>query len=227
MKRVAFTALAVSFALSTAAQAGITVTLANGNDGTFNGNPLGSYTGTSTAVYDGAPGPISFSAGADSSGVTMGTTSAAAQPLGDGTHYLWGLHDATTVTFTNGPVHSFLIHWGSVDGTNAGGDAYDNLLTLSNGDSITGAYLTTLGFGISGNGSQTDSKNNPWLLITDTDSFSSFTATSPNNSFEFDMSDAKLTRGVPEPSTWAMMLIGFGALGVTTRAKRRQRSVSA
>lgn len=32
--------------------------------------------------------------------------------------------------------------------------------------------------------------------------------------------------GVPEPATWAMMLIGFGAVGVATR-QRRQRTVVA
>jgi hypothetical protein len=28
--------------------------------------------------------------------------------------------------------------------------------------------------------------------------------------------------GVPEPATWAMMLIGFGAIGCTMRAKRKR-----
>ena len=32
-------------------------------------------------------------------------------------------------------------------------------------------------------------------------------------------------RGVPEPSTWAMMLIGFGAIGVALR--RRRKAISA
>jgi hypothetical protein len=32
-----------------------------------------------------------------------------------------------------------------------------------------------------------------------------------------------LTAAVPEPSTWAMMLIGFGAVGAAARSSRRQR----
>ena len=32
-------------------------------------------------------------------------------------------------------------------------------------------------------------------------------------------------RGVPEPSTWAMMLIGFGSIGVALR--RRRKAISA
>ena len=33
--------------------------------------------------------------------------------------------------------------------------------------------------------------------------------------------------GVPEPATWAMMLVGFGGLGAAMRASRRQRAVIA
>lgn len=36
--------------------------------------------------------------------------------------------------------------------------------------------------------------------------------------FEFDQ---VITNGVPEPSTWAIMLVGFGGLGVALRQRRR------
>ncbi len=160
-------------------------------------------------------------AGADLSGLSISTHSDDAEPFNDGSNYLWGLHDPTIVTFGSGApdVYSFLIHWGSVDGTNPGGDGYDNLLTLSNGDSITGAYLTTLGFGITGDGSQTNPLNNPWLLITDSTPFGSFAATSPEYSFEFDMA-------TPEPATWAMMLLGFVGLGYAGLRTTKKSRVS-
>ena len=41
------------------------------------------------------------------------------------------------------------------------------------------------------------------------------------------LTDIAPTGGVPEPATWAMMLIGFGGVGVATRARRSMRSVSA
>jgi hypothetical protein len=41
---------------------------------------------------------------------------------------------------------------------------------------------------------------------------------SGGNSFEFD----NIAAGVPEPSTWAMMLIGLGCLGVAMRSSRRK-----
>ena len=38
---------------------------------------------------------------------------------------------------------------------------------------------------------------------------------------------ATMTGGVPEPATWAMMLVGFGGLGVAMRRTRRQRALTA
>ena len=38
---------------------------------------------------------------------------------------------------------------------------------------------------------------------------------------------ATMTTGVPEPATWAMMLVGFGGLGVAMRRARRQRALTA
>jgi hypothetical protein len=31
--------------------------------------------------------------------------------------------------------------------------------------------------------------------------------------------------GVPEPATWAMMLLGFGAIGCMMRARRKQEAL--
>ena len=60
---------------------------------------------------------------------------------------------------------------------------------------------------------------------------SDLTATHSFNDFAFD--DVSLqgpvpgTAAVPEPSTWSMMLIGFGALGVAVRRRRRKAPVPA
>jgi hypothetical protein len=205
------------------ANAGVVVTLLGPqNDATFNNNPVGAFSGASTAVYNGSNGPITFVAGADTTGVTNTSTSAAAIPLGDpaNMHYLWGLVDGTTVYFGSDNVTSFIIHIGSVD--SKAGDGFDNVLTLSNGDVITGTDLVNLGLA-TGLGTQGDPKDNPWLLISDTQAFDSFTATSSKNAFEFDM----VTSSVPEPSTWAMMLLGFASLGFAgyRRAKKTRVTV--
>jgi PEP-CTERM motif len=41
----------------------------------------------------------------------------------------------------------------------------------------------------------------------------------------FKLTAINVTAAVPEPSTWAMMLIGFGAIGLATRRRRRLNSL--
>jgi len=47
---------------------------------------------------------------------------------------------------------------------------------------------------------------------------------------DYDVAGVKIgelaTGGVPEPATWALMLMGFGAIGATLRAPRK-RAVAA
>lgn len=42
----------------------------------------------------------------------------------------------------------------------------------------------------------------------------------------FKLASIIVTPAVPEPSTWAMMLLGFGAIGVATRRSRRDRALA-
>ena len=49
----------------------------------------------------------------------------------------------------------------------------------------------------------------------------SITFTSSGNSFEFD-NLAGTIAGVPEPASWALMIMGFGAAGAMLRGKRRR-----
>jgi hypothetical protein len=51
----------------------------------------------------------------------------------------------------------------------------------------------------------------------------SITFTSSGNSFEFD----KLAGSVPEPTSWALMILGFGGAGAALRGKRGRRSAGA
>jgi hypothetical protein len=56
--------------------------------------------------------------------------------------------------------------------------------------------------------------------------FASLYLTSTSPMFEVKQNDIRLavTNPVPEPSTWAMMLIGFGAAGYGLRRRRRVES---
>jgi hypothetical protein len=51
----------------------------------------------------------------------------------------------------------------------------------------------------------------------------SITFASNTNSFEFD----KLAGGVPEPASWALMILGFGGAGAMVRNRRRQTVAAA
>ena len=93
---------------------------------------------------------------------------------------------------------------------------------LSNGDAITGSDLVNAGAAlgnIDGDGAQTGYPDNQWFLISDRTPFSNFTAYSSQNAFEFDMA-------TPEPSTWAMLMLGFGGLGYAAFRRGVRGSVS-
>ena len=45
---------------------------------------------------------------------------------------------------------------------------------------------------------------------------------SSGNSFEFDRLAGSIQANVPEPATWAMMILGFGAIGAVIRRRRRR-----
>ena len=140
-----------------------------------------------------------------------------AAPEGDASHYLWGVGGAT-ITFAN-TVTSFDIYWGSIDGN---GNNNNSLVLNVASDTITGDDLVSMGL-TNGAGNQFDIFDNQWFRISDTNPFTSFTASSTTNAFEFDMAGPSVTQtsGVPEPSTWAMMLIGFAGLGYAAFHRRK------
>jgi hypothetical protein len=140
-----------------------------------------------------------------------------AAPAGDASHYLWGVGGAT-ITFANA-VTSFDIYWGSIDGN---GNNNNSLVLNVGSDTITGNDLVSMGLA-AGAGDQFGAFDNQWFRISDANPFTSFTASSTTNAFEFDMAGPSVTQtsGVPEPSTWAMMLIGFAGLGYAAFHRRK------
>jgi hypothetical protein len=126
-----------------------------------------------------------------------------------------GAHSATV------NVYSFLIYWGSIDSVI--GDGRNNLLTLSNGDSVTGDDLVNAGLAlnpvVNGAGNQFNANDNQYFRISDTYAFYGFNAQTPTNAFEFDMA-------IPELSTWAMMALGFACLGYAGLRTTKKSRVS-
>jgi hypothetical protein len=101
---------------------------------------------------------------------------------------------------------SISIYWGSIDGDQGGNN---NLNTLTLGSfTLTGADLVALGVGATGTGDQFSSAGNELVTITGLPAFTTATFSSTRNAFEFSIGSA-----VPEPTTWAMMMLGFAGLG--------------
>jgi PEP-CTERM motif len=239
MKKLLFAACLSSLGLTTAANAAsfvfgnlVITQIAPENPTTFNNNPIGPTPPfppgleNSTVCDSAYCGAIQF---ASDGGVANGTSGSAATPAGDTTNYLWGVNglnplglNGAEVIFNpargaDGLPTSFNIFWGSIDAlmTNPDGSPrYDNTLTVftsvNTQDSVTGSQLAAAGvFGVNGFGNQFSANDNQWFNIHDTaGTIEFFTASSTQNAFEFDMGSS-----VPEPSTWAMMVLGFAGLG--------------
>jgi hypothetical protein len=239
MKKLLFAACLSSLGLTTAANAAsfvfgnlVITQIAPENPTTFNDDPIGPTPPfppgleNSTVCDSAYCGAIQF---ASDGGVANGTSGSAATPAGDTTNYLWGVNGLNPLGFNGAEVifnpangadglpTSFNIFWGSIDAlmTNPDGSPrYDNTLTVftsvNTQDSVTGSQLAAAGvFGVNGFGNQFSANDNQWFNIHDTaGTIEFFTARSTNNAFEFDMGSS-----VPEPSTWAMMVLGFAGLG--------------
>jgi hypothetical protein len=240
---------AIALALATTANAAqftfgnlVITQIAPENPTTFDNNPTGPTPGieNSTVCDSAYCGAIQF---ATDGGVANGTSGVAATPAGDTSNYLWGVNGVNPLGFQGAevifnPVNgadglptSFNIFWGSIDAlmTNPDGSPrYDNTLTLftsaNTQDSVTGSQLAAAGvFGVNGFGNQFSANDNQWFNIHDTaGTIEFFTASSTRNAFEFDMGSS-----VPEPSTWAMMVLGFAGLGYAAFRRAKARAVVA
>lgn len=129
-----------------------------------------------------------------------------------GTKYLSVLGGATaTITFDK-PVFAFQFDWGSID-------SYNTLTVYSSAG--TKVYIPgSASFPNAANGNQILPGTNGLFTVTGTSgtNFTGIKLASSTNSFEVDNLAVKGV--VPEPTTWAMLIAGFGLVGA---AMRRQR----
>jgi hypothetical protein len=145
----------------------------------------------------------------------------AAAPFGDATNFLSvpypnapGTATMDFATFLGGQdVNGFSFYWGSID-------AYNTLELL---DRLGGVIATYDGTDFPpANGNQTDAETNRRVYFdlsgADRD-LGALRFTSTQFAFE---SDTFSFNVVPEPATWALMIMGFGGIGAMLRNRRRQ-----
>jgi hypothetical protein len=201
------TASVAALLASTAAQAQIAGSLGN------NGGP---FTSLSAAGLGG--GAVAT--------LTGGTVYTADQPFADipaggifgNTFLAAGPTSGTTATlnFASGYNYvSFL--WGSPD-------TYNTLTVTSSLGDVQTFSAAGLGFAVT-NGNQAFSQYVQFSTLTAGEYISSLTFTNIPSVDAFEAANFRVT-GVPEASTWAMMLLGVGAVGGAMRRRRVQTSVS-
>lgn len=140
----------------------------------------------------------------------------AAAPAGDATLYGFASpgFDATFASAES--LSSLSFYLGSLDTFNT--------LSFYNGDTLIQSFTgTQLTIPDPANGNQASGNTNRRYFFTfgaaDNVNKVVFNTTQP--AFEFDNIAAAIS-GIPEPSTWAMMILGFGLVGFTLRNNRRQ-----
>jgi PEP-CTERM motif len=153
--------------------------------------------------------------------VVTGTAGGHAQPYGSaGSYYSVGTSDTQPGTIdlsSFGNINTLSFLWGSVD-------SYNVLDFLAADGTTVLAHFTGNDIFDPASGNQTDPNTNPVVtFLLNGGSESSFTylrlTTNPSaNAFEID--NLAVNPAVPEPATWAMMLLGFGGIGIAMRRRR-------
>jgi hypothetical protein len=175
-------------------------------------------------------GGISWALGSGVAMTEKGTVPTVyAAPLGmgtsttTGTTYMAVEGGGTEVATWATPQTSLSIYWGSIDGLTGGNINLNSIVIAVDGFTLTGADLVLLG--ASGNGDQTSPTGNQLVTITGLGPFTQVAFSSTGNAFEFSLGSA-----IPEPSTWAMMALGFAGLGYAAfrrKSKRGQMAIGA
>lgn len=149
---------------------------------------------------------------------SIGGVRAAPAGTGNGAYRSIGKGGSNTFDFagwTGGkPLSELSLYWGSIDSFNVVDFLRpDNSLVAS----VSGSMLPQF------NGNQTQAITNRRVHFdfTSSDNVTRLRLRSTGTAFEF---DSIAGVAVPEPSTWALMIIGFGAIGF---AMRRRRVVAA
>jgi len=152
----------------------------------------------------------------DAAPLGMGATSS-------GTTYMAVQSGGSETATWSKPQTSLSIYWGSIDANNCGAGSAScgntNEISISDGFTLTGAQLVKLG--ALGKGSQTSPADNELVRISGLAPFTQVTFSTTGNAFEFSLPGSG--SAVPEPSTWAMLALGFGGLGYAASRRNSKK----
>lgn len=160
---------------------------------------------------------ITWTLGSGTAHTDKGTTTSDAAPLGmgssttTGTTYMGVQANSSEVATWATPQTSLTLYWGSIDGDVAGTPSAGNINQVSiqvGTEVLTGKQLIGMGSpSVLGEGEQGLPADNQLVRITGLEPFTTVTFSTSGNAFEFSVA------AIPEPSTWAMMVLGFAGLG--------------
>ena len=207
MKKMLLAATAAfSFVAVTPAQA-VSILLIPGSAASFAAPP-----GDATINFN-AGLPLGFSLTGGGQLVSGDLFANYAEPgFSDGSQYLAVLGGQTATLSSTMGFGSASLFLGSVD-------LYNTIEVLAVGGAVLGTFAgAQLGF--VANGDQNLGTSNNRIVFTNTASEAAIGGlrfTSSGNSLETD--NVVFSSAVPEPATWAMMLIGFGAVGYSMRRR--------
>lgn len=149
--------------------------------------------------------------------IVIGSSDDAAQPYGStGSYFSVGPSTTEPVLIdltAFGAIASLSFIWGSVD-------LYNELTLLGPGGTIieviTGTEISALA-----NGDRTNPANNPLvtLFLSGSAQNLEYLQLFSNGSNAFEIDNLAIN-AVPEPASWAMLLLGFGAIGSQIRRRR-------
>lgn len=163
----------------------------------------------------------------DSQIVNASQVGITAAPLGDLTNFLTVPYDSVPGTATmdfaaflgGRNVAGFSFYWGSID-------SYNTLELLNRSGGVIDTF-TGNDFATPANGQQLSPDHNRrvYFDLTGSDQeLGGLRFTSTQFAFE---SDTFSFNAVPEPATWALMIMGFGGIGAMLRSNRRRQALAA
>ncbi|GGB35672.1 hypothetical protein GCM10011380_26300 [Sphingomonas metalli] len=221
MKTIALAAAALAATVAAVPAGAVTYTATNGSTDVFNASAAGAQYTFETAAN---------AAGFVRTGGTIMTGNVSGMganpyPAPADNHYLAvKSNEVATIASIAGGItgyQSISIYMGSIDAGNT-------VQLLGAGGKVLMSYTgSQLADPAAANGSQTLPATNRAFTFTagQGEVLTGLRLTSSVNSLEID--NVRFTGAVPEPTTWAMMLVGFGLVGAGMRYRSRQTSVRA